>query len=81
MHASLVFVFETGASEVRSYLITGSTTPDISTLKTLSVYKTLSFENGVKILGFTGAIDPSLSAILYSIKPPDGNGTFLTGST
>lgn len=83
-HANLFFVFKKWASEIDSYLLSGSTLPDITSLPTnpniLRKYKTLYMENGVKILDFSGSIIGSWDNIWYIISPPNGDGVFFTGT-
>ncbi|NRH21296.1 prepilin-type N-terminal cleavage/methylation domain-containing protein [Candidatus Gracilibacteria bacterium] len=84
-HASLFFVFKKGSKEIDSYLLSGTTLPDINLLPTdpniLKKYKTLSMESGVEIIDFSGSIKNSGTSIGYIITPPGGDGVFFTGST
>jgi hypothetical protein len=54
--------------------------PDIATLSTdpnlVQKYKTLTLDDGVEILGFSGSLYGSGSRIGYMISPPYGDGIF-----
>ncbi len=84
-HARLLFVFEKWTTEIKSYLLSWSTIPNIGALPTspnvILPYKTYTMENGVEILGFTGSISQSETKIGYIISPPYADGWFFTGST
>ncbi len=81
-HARLFFVFQTGSSTVESYLLSGSTLPDIANISTdtnlVQKYKTLILDDGVEILGFTGSLSGSGDRVWYMISPPYGDGVFFT---
>jgi prepilin-type N-terminal cleavage/methylation domain-containing protein len=48
-HARLLFVFQTGSSTIESYLLSGSTLPDLTSIPTdpnlIKKYKTLTFDD------------------------------------
>ena len=93
-HARLFFVFQTGSTTVDSYLLSGSidaatfVLPDISSSPfpdmsnpNIIKYKTLTLDDGVEILGFSGSLFGSGSRVGYLISPPYGNGIFFTSPT
>ena len=88
-HARLFFVFQTGSTTVDSYLFSGSTDastfalPDLDNLVHTNIvpYKTLTLDDGVEILGFSGSLFGSGSRVGYLISPPYGDGIFFTSST
>lgn len=84
-HARFLFVFEKWTSEIESYLLSWSLIPDINTLPTnpniIKKYKTFSMEKGIKILGFSGSLIAMGNKIGYLITPPNGEGSFFTGSS
>jgi prepilin-type N-terminal cleavage/methylation domain-containing protein len=93
-HARLFFVFQTGAATVESYLLSGSTDlatfalPDIvpssfpdTSNPDIIHYKTLTLDDGVEILGFTGSLYGSGERIGYMISPPYGDGIFFDWSS
>ncbi len=89
-HARLFFIFQTGSHTIESYLLSGSTDttftlPDISMSAMLNIantdiikYKTLSLDDSVEILGFTGSLSGSGERVGYMISPPYGDGIFFT---
>lgn len=83
-HARLFFVFERGTSDIESYLLSGATLPDLTTISTdpniIRKYKTFSMENGVQVIGFTGSLLNAGDKVGYMISPPYGDGVFFTGS-
>lgn len=83
-HAHLFFVFQTGSTTVDSYLLSGSTFPDLATLTTdvnITKYKTLTLDDGVQILWFSGSLSGSGDRVGYMISPPYGDGVFFTTSS
>ncbi len=88
-HARLFFVFQTGSTTIDSYLFSGSTDattfvlPDLDHLVNINIikYKTLTLDDGVEILAFSGSLYGSGSRIGYMISPPYGDGIFFTSST
>ncbi len=92
-HARIFFVFQTGSTTVDSYLLSGSTDaaifvlPDISSSTfpdttdiNIIKYKTLTLDDGVEILGFSGSLFGSGNRVGYLISPPYGDGIFFTSS-
>lgn len=83
-HAHLFFVFQKWKSEIESYLLSGTTLPDLNSLPTdphiIRKYKTFTMEDGVQILNFTGSLINIWNTVWYMISPPFGDGEFFTGS-
>ena len=84
-HASMLIVFEKGKSDIETYILSGSSIPEMNTLPTdiekIKKYKTLHLDNDVKILGFSGSLFGIGNKVWYIITPEngDGNGYFFTG--
>ncbi len=80
-HARLFFVFQTGSSTIESYLLSGSTLPDLAKVpdannSNITKYKTLTLDDGVVILALTGSLYGSGGRVGYMISPPYGDGIF-----
>jgi len=79
-HATVLMVFEKGKSDIETYILSGSSLPDISSLSTdiekIKKYKTLHLDNDVKILGFSWDLTPMWDKIGYIITPSEGDGFF-----
>ena len=88
-HARLFFVFQTGSTTIDSYLLSGSVDaatfilPDLGNLIDTNIikYKTLTLDDGVQILDFTGSLYGSGSRVGYLISPPYGDGIFFDWSS
>lgn len=84
-HAYLLFIFRKWDKEINSYLLSGSTLPDINNLPTdpnrIKKNKTFYLENGVEIIDFSGSLKNQWNTIWYMITPPTGDGKFFTWST
>lgn len=84
-HAHMLIVFEKWKSTIQSYLLSGSTLSNLNSLPNnpnqIIKYKEFIMENGVEILGFTGAIPSNTNTLGYIISPPYGDWLFFTGST
>jgi len=56
----MLIVFEKGKSDIETYILSGSSIPEMNTLPTdiekIKKYKTLHLDNDVKILGFSGSL-------------------------
>jgi type II secretory pathway pseudopilin PulG len=83
-HARLFMVFQTGSTTIESYLLSGSTLPDLATFTTgnnITKYKTLTLDDGVEILALTGSLYGSGGRVGYMISPPYGDGIFWNWSS
>jgi hypothetical protein len=74
VNAHIALVFEKDATEVQSYIFSNGDTFDPNNIPTTDTseirkYKKFILENGVKILGFTGSLDSSITRAVYVIKP------------
>jgi hypothetical protein len=56
--------------------------PDLDNLVDTNIvkYKTLTLDDGVEIVGFSGSLVGSGSRVGYLISPPYGDGIFFTSS-
>jgi hypothetical protein len=78
-HTQIFMVFQTGSRTIESYLLSGSTLPDIASFTANSniiKYKTLTLDDGVEILALTGSLYGSGGKVGYMISPPHGDGIF-----
>lgn len=82
--ANKLLIFRQGATEIESYLLSGSTIPSLDPLPTdpniIKKENPILLDSKIEILGFSGANIGNSTVLGYYIEAPSGSGTFFTGS-
>lgn len=82
--ASKLLIFRQGATEIESYLLSGSTLPSLDTLATntdIRKENPIRLDSRIEIQSFSGANIGNSRVLGYYIEAPYGSGAFFTGST
>lgn len=72
-HANLYIEIEKWASNITFSTATGNTWERV-------IYKKYDFDDNIRILDFSGSIEPSTTNLIYHISPPFATWAFSTGS-
>jgi hypothetical protein len=81
--ANKLLIFRKGATEIESYLLSGSTLPSLDTLATNTEIKKenpIRLDSNIEILSFSGANISNSDILGYYIEAPYGSGAFFTGA-
>ncbi len=82
--ANKILIFRQGATEIESYLLSGSTLPSLDTIAintTLKKENPIRLDSNIEILSFSGANIGNSTVLGYYIEAPTGSGAFFTGSS
>jgi hypothetical protein len=81
--ANKLLIFRQGATEIESYLLSGSTIPSLDTLDTNTNTRKenpIRLDSKINILNFSGANIGNSTVLVYYIEAPSGSGAFFTGA-
>jgi prepilin-type N-terminal cleavage/methylation domain-containing protein len=81
--ANKLLIFRQGATEIESYLLSGSVIPSLVSLETNTDIKKenpIRLDSGIKVLSFSGANIGNSDVLGYYIGAPYGSGAFFTGA-